>query len=41
MSQALESLNSILKYRQERERQKINESMAMLMLLKSHVKEIK
>ena len=30
MSQALESLNSILKYRQERERQKINESMAML-----------
>jgi len=30
MSQALQSLNSILKYRQERERQKIGESLSML-----------
>lgn len=30
MTQALQSLNSILKYRQERERQKIGESLSML-----------
>ena len=30
MSQALQSLNAILKYKQERERQKIDKSLAML-----------
>ena len=30
MSQALQSLNNILKYRQERESQKINESLSMM-----------
>ena len=32
MSQALQSLNNILKYRLERERQKIGESLSMLEL---------
>ena len=30
MSQALQSLNSILKYKQERERQKIDRSLSMM-----------
>ena len=30
MSEALQSLNSILKYSQERERQKIDRSLAMM-----------
>ena len=30
MSQALQSLNSLLKYKQERERQKIDKSLSMM-----------
>ena len=30
MSQALQSLNSLLKYKQERERQKIDRSLSMM-----------